>query len=382
MSSRPLRVCFFGTYREEYSRNRILIDGLRCAGVEVIECHERLWHGIEDRVQAASGGWLNPAFAWRLLRTYLRLLRWHARMGDYDALVIGYPGQLDVFLGRILSWRRRKPMAWDIFMSIYLISIERGLDKRSPLTIQLLGFFERLACTLPDLLILDTREYVAWFQAVHHLSSDKFRLVPTGADDQVYHPVSIQQADGGIFRVVYYGTFIPNHGVETIVRAAHILAGEHGIQFEMIGNGPDQEMAQNLARDLGLTNITFIDWMPETDLVMRIAQSDVCLGAFGTTPQSIMTVQNKIYSSLAMAKPVITGDSPAIRQAFKDKEHLLVCERANPESLAAAIKSLELDPDLRNRLGQNGYALFTSGYTTAKLGALYKNHLEGMVRAK
>ena len=55
MSERQLCVCYFGTCRENYSRNQIMVEGLRRNGVEVIECHEKLWEGIEDRVQAASG---------------------------------------------------------------------------------------------------------------------------------------------------------------------------------------------------------------------------------------------------------------------------------------------------------------------------------------
>ena len=75
MNAQPLRVCYFGTYRANYSRNQIMIEGLRCNGVEVIECHETLWHGIEDRVQTASGGWLHPSFVCRVARVYWRLLK-------------------------------------------------------------------------------------------------------------------------------------------------------------------------------------------------------------------------------------------------------------------------------------------------------------------
>ena len=57
MADRPLHVCYFGAYREEYSRNRIMIEGLRRNGVEVVECHALLWRRIEDRVAVASGGW-------------------------------------------------------------------------------------------------------------------------------------------------------------------------------------------------------------------------------------------------------------------------------------------------------------------------------------
>ena len=60
--NKPLRVCYFGTYRANYNRNQMMIAGLRLNGVEVIECHATLWHGIEDRVETTKGGWRKPAF--------------------------------------------------------------------------------------------------------------------------------------------------------------------------------------------------------------------------------------------------------------------------------------------------------------------------------
>ena len=42
---RKLRVCYFGTYRANYSRNQILIAGLRAQGVTVFETHATLWLG-------------------------------------------------------------------------------------------------------------------------------------------------------------------------------------------------------------------------------------------------------------------------------------------------------------------------------------------------
>ena len=54
---RPLRICYFGTYRANYTRNQILLKGLRAQeGAEVYECHATLWYGIEDRVEQVPGG--------------------------------------------------------------------------------------------------------------------------------------------------------------------------------------------------------------------------------------------------------------------------------------------------------------------------------------
>src|SRR5690349_16649011 len=205
MPSLPLRVCYFGTYRADYSRNQIMLEGLRRNDVVVVECHEPLWHGIEDRVRVASGGWRRPGFWWRLLRAYWRLVWQHAQLPDYDVMLVGYPGQLDVFLARLLSWWRHKPLVWDIFMSIYLIALERGLDKRSRLSINLLRWLEWAATRLPHRLIIDTSEYAAWLQATHQVAAARFCLVPTGADNRLFQPaVRVDQADDFVY-VIYYG---------------------------------------------------------------------------------------------------------------------------------------------------------------------------------
>lgn len=371
----PLRVCYFGTYRQEYSRNQIMIEGLRQAGVEVVECHEQLWNGIEDRVKAASGGWLSLVFIGRVVITYWSLFKRYRRLSDYEIMVVGYPGQFDVLIARLLSWFRHKPLVWDIFMSIYLISKERRLDERSKFTIEAIKRLEWLVCRLPNLLLLDTSAYAAWFGATYHIPMDRFALVPTGADDQVFQPSEVDQTENNLFHVLYYGTFIPNHGIEYIIEAANILSGDSFIQFQMIGDGPDLKKAQDLVRLYRLENVSFVHWLDRDELIKKIAKANVCLGAFGNTPQSLMTIQNKIYESMAMAKPVITGNSPAVRQVFVHQEQIYLCDRENPLSLVDAIRTLRSDRNLCRRLGQNGYHLFCEKYSIKQNGQLFLSYL-------
>ena len=371
-----MRVCYFGTFRQNYSRNRLMIDGLRLNGVEVVECHVPLWTGIEDRVDKAVGGWRNPRFVWRVLRAYVQLLRAYRRVGGYDVLMLGYPGYFDTFVARPLARLAGKPLVLDTFMSIYLIAEERGLMARSPFTGRLIRMAERFACRLPDMLILDTAEYVDYFHHLHGLSDDRFRLVPTGADDRIYQPIDVKLPQDGRFRVVYYGTFIPNHGTLAMVKAAHLLTHRPDIQFELIGRGPDRAASVALAEEHKLSNITFTDWVDKNDLPGRIARADLCLGVFGITPQSMMTVQNKIYEGLAMGKPVISGDSPTVRAALTHGEHIWLCERDNPESLSEAILLLASDQALCQRLAVQGYSLFQEKYSIKAIGRRLLNHLE------
>jgi len=377
----PLCVLYFGTYRAEYSRNRILIEGLRAQGVTVIECQAQLWQSIEERVDAVKGSWRRPAFWGHVVRTYAHLLQryWQVRH-DYDVMVVGYPGQLDVFLARLLSWGQGKPLVWDIFMSIYLIAVERGLDKQSPLVVGLLRRIEWWACRLPDRLILDTAEYVAWFGRTHGVAAARFRLVPTGSNLDFTTLTSPPAPKAtGPFRVLYAGTFIPNHGVPTIIDAAHHLAADPTIHFVFIGQGPDLPQAQQQAATYRLTNVTFVPWLEQGALWAEMLGADLCLGAFGTTPQSLMTVQNKIYEGLALGKPVLSGDGPAVRQALVPDEEIALCARQDGVALAQAIRQLQADPARCQRLATQGQQRFQRNYTARALGQRLHAHLQEVV---
>jgi glycosyltransferase involved in cell wall biosynthesis len=134
-----------------------------------------------------------------------------------------------------------------------------------------------------------------------------------------------------------------------------------------------------LAQEYGLENVAFIDWVDKERLTLKVAEADVCLGVFGATPQSMMTVQNKIYEALAMAKPLITGESPTVQAALADGEHVLLCARQDPESLAEAVIRLMEQPELRERLARQGFERYAQAFAPDRLGRQARTHLEALV---
>jgi glycosyltransferase involved in cell wall biosynthesis len=270
-------------------------------------------------------------------------------------MLIGYPGQFDVYLGRLLSWRRRKPMALDILMSLHLIAEERGLTKKSPLTGRLIFWLEKVGLKLPDLLIADTAEYEEYYRDKYNLGSKRFGRVPLGVDDRIYAPRPHLQPPTNCFRVLYYGTFIPLHGIETIIRAAAQLRDRPNIHFDFYGEGQEKPLAEELVRELGLDNVHFQGWIDKEQLPDQIAQSHLCLGVFGTTKQARCTIQNKIWEGMMMQRPVITGDSETVHSELTHGKHLYLVERANPTALAEGILALEADPQLQQTIAQAAY---------------------------
>jgi glycosyltransferase involved in cell wall biosynthesis len=359
-----------------------MIAALRNAKVEVIECQVALWKSIEDRVNITKGGWKKPAFWWRVMVTYGRLILRIFKMPDFDILIVGYPGQFDVFLAKLLSVLKRKPLVWDVFMSIYLVAKERGLDQENRFIVNLIRKIEARALRLPDLLIQDTAEYVNWFYTEYGISPERFCLVPTGADDRIFKPIELgNPTDDDQFIVLYYGTFIPNHGVMKIAHAVKFLAEENDILFEFIGEGPEKAALEEFLEKHNIKNVRLHGWMSQEELLVYIAKSDICLGAFGDTPQSLMTVQNKIYECMAMGKLVITGESVAVRAAFPP-DTIVVCDRENPEELAKIIADLSNNRDFLQNIQKNAREIFLKNYSICSLGRKLNCCLNEIVSAK
>ncbi len=344
----------------------------------MLECHSNLWRNEEDRVNQASGGWFNPKFLWRVVVAYYKLFRKYMRIGDYDIMLIGYPGQFDTYVAKIFTWAAKKPMALDILMSLHLIAEERGLTKKSPFTGQLIFWLEKGGLKLPDLLIAENAEYEEYYCNKYKLSRTRFKRVSHGADDQVFFPRPHLHPPKDCFRVLYHGTFVPSHGLETIIQAAEHLQSHPEIQFDFYGVGQEQPKIKLLAKKLNLNNVTFHSWVEMEDLLNAMAQSHVLLGVFGTTKQSYCTIQNKVWEGLALCRPVITGDAKTIRDALTHKEHIYLIERENPKALADAIRALQADTELCDHIATHGYRQFKNNHSVAAIGKQLKDALLNM----
>jgi len=164
-----------------------------------------------------------------------------------------------------------------------------------------------------------------------------------------------------------------------IVKAAQLLQEDHQIIFDMIGDGPERSAAEEFVLNNGLKNVKFYDWMPQENLLDHINTTDVCLGAFGDTPQSLMTVQNKIYECMAVGKAVITGNSPVTRDKFTHKSDIFICER-NPAGIAKAVSTLKSHPELSEQIGENELSNFRQNYSLTSLGKQLIGYLNDISR--
>lgn len=278
---------------------------------------------------------------------------------NVDAIYVGFMGHPLVVLARLFS---RQPIIFDVFISLYdSICLERRVVSPDSLLGKIIFLCDKVACQLSDVVIVDTATHAAWFTKTFNLPPKKIKVFYICADETLFRPQPSAREARYMdkFVVEFHGGFIPLQGVEFIIRAAEKLKDQSEIFFRFLGNGRDLPMAKKLAQELKLANIEFIDdFVPLEKVPKFINESDVALGIFGLPEKTTRVVPNKAYEALACHKPLVTADTVAAREIFRDRENVLFCKAGDPADLAAKILALHNDPALRVALTKRGAETF------------------------
>ena len=336
-----MKILYFGYYKPSYPRNRIIIDGLRANGVTVIECNE------------TSHSFL------RFFRLFFKYLKSEK---DYDFMLVGFPGQEVMFLAKLLS---RKPIIFDVFTSHYMgYILDRKYFSKNSLRAKYYRFLDRWSCKLADIIILDTQAHIDYFAKEFNLPASKFKRIWLGANPELHYPRPNQKL--GIFSALFWGNFIPLQGVEYIIKSAKILENEP-IIFNLIGKGQTYDKNRSLAEELKLKNVNFLGRLSDDILVDYIRDADICLGTFSDGIKADITIQNKIFESLASKKTMITEKTSSIQELLSDRQGVLLCEKADPEDLTKKILILKNNKVQREAIAEEGYRLFLDKLTPQKI---------------
>jgi glycosyltransferase involved in cell wall biosynthesis len=338
-----VRILCWGTYDTSKPRARLLLKGLRLAGAEVNECHVDIWQGVVDKSQV-QGLRQRLGIATRWLLSYPRLAWRLARAPKPDVLLIGFPGILDILVAAPIARLRGVPLVWDMFMSLYDTVVEdRQMLPRSGVVARLLRALERFALRRADLVFLDTQAHARRIENLFGLPPDSAGAVWVGAETEHFHdnPMRDARSDSpsrSALRVLFYGQFIPLHGIETIVQAARLTRSE-SIEWQLIGKGQESNRIEALLTEQPLPKLHWEAWVDYAQLHQHIADADVCLGIFGTSEKAASVIPNKVFQIVAMGKPLITRDSPAIREMLNDAPPCVsLVPPADPTALAAAVR--------------------------------------------
>lgn len=350
-----MKVCYFGSYFKDYPRHRIIIDGLKQHGVDVVEVTSN---------------------AMILLR-YPILLYKFLKVKNFDVIIVGEASNYVQPLALFCKFLSGKPLIFDTFVSVYDTNNDRQV-LQNPIISKFFYYLDKFNCKFSDIVLQDTNESTKYFIETFDLPKNKFRRLFIGAEDKIFYPQNFIKSDNK-FKVLFYGTYIPLHGVQYILQAAKLLEKYDDIEFQLIGNGQTFNEMQELKKELKLINLHFLNSVPYMDLPIYIANADVCLGIFGGTVKSRRVIPTKAYQILAMCKPLVTGESEGAHELLTSGENALLCNMANPKSLAESILLLKQDIKLRNKISKNGFNLFKNELSSNNIGKLMLSYINELI---
>lgn len=333
-------VLIWGTYDLAKPRVRLLLDGLRCNQVPFYEIHTDIWAGVRDKGTLTRVQQMRMAARW--MAAIPRLVVRYARAPRHSSVLIPYLGLFDILALAPLAWCRRKQMVWDIFISPYdtVVNDRRLVGRYHPASLALY-MIEWIASRLVHRPFLDTQAHASRVEALLGLPAGAIGVVPLGTDPARFPPRTGQPTLHDPLRAFFYGQYIPLHGLETVVRAAQQLESEGiPVRWQLAGTGQEQHRITVLAASLGVTTVEQLGWVPAADLPHYIQEADVGLGIFGTSAKALTVVPNKVFELSATQTPIITADSPAMREFAQGHPWIRLVEPGSPESLVAAIKDI------------------------------------------
>src|SRR5205085_3136955 len=156
-----------------------VIAALRGAGVEVIERHVSVWERDTHKWRAGA------RTAARLALAETQLFR--RPPTDFDALIVGYPGHLDLAAARRVAADR--PVVFNPLVSLYdtFVADRERFRPRSPAG-RLLRAIDRRALRAADLVVADTVANADFLAGLGDLPRDEVEVCFVGAEERVFTP--------------------------------------------------------------------------------------------------------------------------------------------------------------------------------------------------
>jgi glycosyltransferase involved in cell wall biosynthesis len=200
-----------------------------------------------------------------------------------------------------------------------------------------------------DTVFINSEEYrQSWIN--RGLDPVKLKIFPRGLDTELFNPARRDPAfwekygvaTNGEVRLLYVGRISREKDLDVLANAYHRLRDEGlSVQLFVVGHGPySQALSETLP------DAVFTGYLTGVELATAYASADVF--AF---PSTTDTFGNVIIEAQASGVPVVVSDSGGPKELVDDKTNGLVTKSHDVEDFTRAIRTLIVDPALREQMG-------------------------------
>ena len=255
----------------------------------------------------------------------------------------------------------------------------------NPILIVLSEWLERFLYQHADRVMVNSPGFL---QPVTSRGAKRVDLIPNGADPSTFNPTD----SGTAFRqtnklenkfiALYAGAHGMSNDLQIILESASLLADKKNIHIILLGDGKEKPELMAQAKEMKLSNVTFLPSVPKTEMASALAGADACIAILKPLEEYKRTYPNKVFDYMAAGRPVALAIDGVIREVVESAKCGYFAEPGNPSALADVISKLAEDKIKAREMGLKGRIYLEKNFSRAKIADQLENLLNDMVKEK
>ncbi len=169
------------------------------------------------------------------------------------------------------------------------------------------------------------------------------------------------------FVVQYAGNMGRTHGVELLLEAAVLLAGEPEYHFLFIGSGAKKGWLEEQVSRHELRNVTVLPNRPRSDQGNFLNACDVAIVSF-LSGMTGVSVPSRMYNIMAAGKPIVAVCDPDSELALVVREQEIgwVVPPGNAAAIAVAVRDARSDSNRLRLMGERARDVAATRYPLSR----------------
>jgi glycosyltransferase involved in cell wall biosynthesis len=180
------------------------------------------------------------------------------------------------------------------------------------------------------------------------------------------------------FIVLYAGAHGMSNDLNIILESASLLTNAKNIHIVLLGDGKEKPALMAQAKEMKLSNVTFLPSVPKAEMASALASADACIAILKPLEEYKTTYPNKVFDYMAAGRPVVLAIDGVIREVVEAAECGIFAVPGNAKEIAAAIRRLAADAEQSRAMGLKGRKYLEENFSRAVIGEKLINLLEAL----
>ncbi len=361
-----------GTKRAEYRGKLVTMNKQK--GISVYRCN------VSESYTTNFLGRLWAYFSFVFSGTYAGLFK---IKGKYDVILVTSPPLFVGIIAYVLSVFKRTPFVFEVRDLWPESAIDTGVVTNK-LIIKFSYWFESFVYKKARLINVLTPAFYKILVEKKKVDPKKLIEIPNAADFAMTDDL-IANFDHQEFRkklqweekfvLIYVGAHGLANGLHQVLETAEVLKKTNAL-FVFLGSGIRKENLKTQAKEMNLTNVSFVDSLPKKEAMKYILASDIGMSVLIKNDTFKTVYSNKTFDYMSCKKPILMAIDGVSRDLVEKAKAGTFVEPENPVDFAEKVRYYMANTQILKEQGESGYKYAKKNFDRELLAKEYLKHLK------